>query len=49
MLVNYLLADSVKKLLKVLQTTSVEPFNDLFDTMAKQLTNAEIQSSVNPT
>ena len=41
-------ADSVKKLLQVFQTTSVDDFNELFANMLKQLTNAEIQAAINP-
>ena len=40
--------NSVKKLLIVFQTTSVDKFNALFDTMSQQLTNAEIRNSVDP-
>ena len=41
-------ADAVKKLLQVFQTTSVDDFNELFANMLKQLTNAEIQTAINP-
>ena len=41
--------NSVKKLLIVLQTTtSIDNFNAFFDNMSKQLTNAEIQNSIDP-
>ena len=45
---NELPIDSVKKLLNLLQTTSVDYFNSLFDNMSKQLTNAEIQNLIDP-
>ena len=40
--------NSIKKLLIVFQTTSVDNFNALFDNIPKQLTNAEIQNSIDP-
>lgn len=45
---NDLPMDSTQNLLKVFQTTSVETFNDLFDSMEKQLINTEIQMAVDP-